>query len=47
MTLDLATVLLASAGLGIAVGFAVLAGTVSARVFFDASRERPEEETPR
>ena len=47
MTLDLATILLVCAGLGIAVGFAVLAGTVSARVFFDASREHAEEKTPR
>lgn len=41
--LDLGTLLLALAGLGVAVGFAVLAGTVSARVFFDASRPEPEE----
>jgi hypothetical protein len=43
MSIDLATVLLACAGLGVAVGFAVLAGTVSARVFFDASRGAEEE----
>ncbi len=42
--LDLGTVLLALAGLGVAVGFAVLAGTVSARVFFDASRPESEHE---
>ena len=36
--IDLATALLALAGLAIAVSFAVLAGTISARVFFDASR---------
>jgi len=41
--LDLGTILLALAGLVVAVAFAILAGTVSARVFFDASRE-PEEE---
>ncbi|HZP97558.1 MAG TPA: hypothetical protein VFC31_14665 [Candidatus Limnocylindria bacterium] len=43
--LDLATVLLAFAGLGVAVAFAILAGTVSARVFFDATRG-DEEQTP-
>lgn len=41
--IDVGTVLLAFAGLGVAVGFAVLAGTVSARVFFDASRPESEE----
>lgn len=41
--LDVATVLLTLAGLGVAVAFAVLAGTVTARVFFDASREVEEE----
>jgi len=39
---DLATIFLAIAGLGLAVGFAVLAGTVTARVFFDASRGQEE-----
>jgi len=43
MPIDLGTVLLALAGLGVAVGFAVLAGTVSARVFFDASRPETKE----
>lgn len=42
--IDLGTVLLALAGLGVAIGFAVLAGTVSARVFFDASRPEAEEQ---
>jgi hypothetical protein len=37
--LDVATVVLALAGLGLATGFAILAGMVSARMFFDASRE--------
>ena len=40
---DFGTVLLALAGLGVAVGFDVLSGTVSARVFFDASRPESEE----
>jgi hypothetical protein len=39
MQFDLASVLLAVAGIGIASAFAVLAGTVSARIFFDATRE--------
>lgn len=43
MPIDLATVLLASAGLGVAVAFAILAGTVSARVFFDATRGEEEQ----
>jgi hypothetical protein len=41
--IDLASVLLVTAGLAIAVAFAILAGTVSARVFFDASRAKEEE----
>jgi len=36
---DLASALFAIAGIGIASAFAVLAGAVSARVFFDATRE--------
>lgn len=43
-SLDLATVFLALAGLAVAVGFAVLAGRVSARVFFDATRGATEDE---
>ncbi len=42
MQIDLATILLACAGLGVAVAFAILAGTVSARVFFDATRGEEE-----
>jgi hypothetical protein len=40
--LDLTSVLLTVAGLGIASAFAILAGAVSARVFFDATSD-PEE----
>ncbi len=43
-SIDLATVLLVVVGLGIAVALAVLAGKVSARVFFDASATKKEEE---
>ncbi len=43
MQVDLGTILLAFAGLSVAVGFAVLAGTISARVFFDATRGQPED----
>lgn len=39
MQIDLATVLLAVTGIAVASAFAVLAGTVSARVFFDATRD--------
>jgi hypothetical protein len=39
MQFDLASALLAIAGIGIASAFAVLAGRVSARVFFDATGE--------
>ncbi len=42
MQIDLATILLVCAGLGVAVAFAILAGTVSARVFFDATRGEEE-----
>ncbi len=41
--IDLATVLLIAAGLALAIAFAILAGTVSARVFFDATRAKEEE----
>lgn len=44
--IDLASVLLFCAGLLIAITLAVLAGTISARVFFDATRG-PAEEEPR
>jgi len=37
MQFDLASVLLALGGIGVVCGFAVLAGAVSARVFFDAT----------
>lgn len=40
MQLDLSTALLALAGIAAASAFAVLAGVVSARVFFDATREQ-------
>jgi hypothetical protein len=42
---DLATIVLAVAGLGLAIGLAILAGTVTARVFFDASRGQEDEST--
>jgi hypothetical protein len=38
--LDLGSTILALAGVLVASAFAVLAGAVSARVFFDASREQ-------
>lgn len=44
--LDLAMVLLVSIGLAVAVILAVLAGTVTARVFFSATRSEPEEKRP-
>jgi len=40
--IDLGTLLFAGAGLGLAVSFAVLAGIVSARVFFNATRDAEE-----
>lgn len=45
MQVDIGTILFASAGLGLAVSFAVAAGIVSARVFFRATSE-PEEKRP-
>jgi hypothetical protein len=39
MSIDFGTFLLAVAGVAVAVAFAVLAGTVSARVFFEATGE--------
>ena len=42
MQIDLGTVLLALAAFGAAVGFAVLAGALTARVFFDATRVEDE-----
>ena len=42
MHLDLASVLLTVAGIAAASGLAVLAGTLSARIFFDASGDRDE-----
>ncbi|HET7700665.1 MAG TPA: hypothetical protein VFM06_07365 [Candidatus Limnocylindria bacterium] len=45
-SLDLATVLLMCVGLSVAVVLAVLAGTVTARVFFSATRSEPEEKRP-
>lgn len=41
--IDLATLLLVVAGLAVAVAFAVLAGKVTAQVFFDASAAKEEE----
>ena len=41
--IDLATVLVVIAGMGVAILFAILAGTVSARVFFDATRAKEED----
>lgn len=43
--IDLATVALPVAGLGLVVGLAVLAGKMTARVFFDASRAQKDEST--
>lgn len=40
MQIDFGAVILALAGIGAASAFAVLAGTVSARVFFDATKDR-------
>ena len=39
--LDLITSVLVGAGLMVAVTFAILAGTITARVFFAASRSAP------
>lgn len=41
--IDLATVLLVAVGLAVALVFAVLAGKLSARIFFDASASKDEE----
>lgn len=43
-SIDVATVLLVLAGLSVAVIFAVLAGKLSARIFFDATAAKKEEE---
>lgn len=43
---ELATVLLIAIGLAVAVIVAVLAGTITARVFFSATGSEPEEERP-
>ena len=40
MQIDFGSVLLAFGGIAAAAAFAVLAGTVSARVFFDATKEQ-------
>jgi hypothetical protein len=40
---DPATLLLGLVGVACAVGLAIVAGTVSARVFLDAAREKEEE----
>ena len=45
--IDPGTIALVLVGLGVAVAFAILAGMVSARVFFDASREPDERERSR
>jgi hypothetical protein len=44
MQLDVLTALLATAGLLVAVGLAILAGKLSARVFFDVSGRRRDED---
>lgn len=41
--IDVATILLAAAGLALAVGAAIAAGTATARVFFHASGGRNDE----
>jgi hypothetical protein len=41
---DLLTALIVCAGVAVAVGLAVLAGTLSARVFFDATSAHTDEE---
>lgn len=43
MSFDIASVLLVAAGLAFAIVLAVLAGKVSARVFFDASAAKEQE----
>ena len=42
LSIDVATVLVVLAGLGLAVALAIVAGTVAARVFFAASRQHGE-----
>ena len=44
--LELATMLLIWIGLAVGVVLAVLAGTVTARVFFSATKSEPEDEGP-
>lgn len=41
LTVDLVSVLLVLAGLGLAVALAILAGTACARVLFAATRQHP------
>jgi hypothetical protein len=45
--LDPATILLALAALAGAIGLSIVAGMLSARVFFDASREAEEDASER
>ena len=40
MQLDVWTALLALAGIAVVSGFAIVAGAVSARIFFDATNEK-------
>ena len=44
MQLDVLSTFLVTAGLTVAIGLAVLAGKLSARVFFDASSRRQDED---
>ena len=44
MQLDVLTALLVTAGLAVAIGLAIVAGKLSARVFFDASGRRHDED---
>jgi hypothetical protein len=46
MQLDLGLTLLFLGGIGVAVGLAVLAGSLSARIFYRASRVEEEERRP-
>jgi len=46
MQIDLLTALVVTAGVAVAVCLAVLAGKLSARVFFDASGRKVDEDRP-
>jgi hypothetical protein len=46
MQLDFVTAVIVTGGVSVAVGLAVLAGKLSARVFFDATSGKTDEEEP-